>query len=150
MPLLAAADAGFISQQTELRGNPAADAPVLQSLAPATAVDVKRRTGGWYQVQANKQLGWVRMSSLRLHAPGERAGLLDGGRAEATQSVATTGVRGLDGQTLQAASPDLVAVAALDASGDSAADARDFAAQGGLQARGSAKTGAGSEQEPKP
>ncbi|MBL6751907.1 MAG: SH3 domain-containing protein [Nevskia sp.] len=136
VPLAAAADAAYISQPTELRDAPAADGHVLQSLAAAAAVDIRRRQGGWYQVQVNQQTGWVRMSSLRLRAPGERAGLLDGGRALATQTVATTGVRGLSGEDLQKANPDLVAVAALDAGGVSAADARDFAAQGGLQARG--------------
>jgi hypothetical protein len=159
LPLLAVAETGYISQATELRDTPNGDAPVLRALPAATPVDIRRRQGGWYEVLPgapsaaagqSAQAGWVRMSSLRLHAPGERAGLLDGGRALATQTVATTGVRGLSGEDLQKAAPDLVAVASLDAMAVSAADARDFAEQGGLESKGAGTQAASPAARPEP
>lgn len=150
LPMLAAAEPGYISDATELRATPFADGKVVQPLAAATAVDVRARQGGWYQVQVGAQQGWVRMSALRLRAPGERAGLLEGGRAVATQTVATTGVRGLSGEDLQKANPDLAAADGLDAAAVTAADARGFAAQAGLHANagGQPARPAGQEEQP--
>lgn len=135
LPLLAAAEPGYVSDATDLRDGPYADAKTLQALPAAAPVEILGRQGGWYQVQVGQQQGWVRMSSLRLRAPGARAGVLDGGRAVATQTVATTGVRGFGKGELQNATPDVPAVDALEASAVAAADARAFAGQAGLQAK---------------
>ncbi|HWY23370.1 MAG TPA: SH3 domain-containing protein [Nevskia sp.] len=141
LPLLAAADPGYISEDTDLRDGPYADAKSLQQLPAATAVEIHGRQGGWYQVQAGPQQGWVRMNSLRLRAPGARAGVLEGGRGAATQSVATTGVRGFGAGELQKAAPDVDAVDKLEATAVAAADARSFAAAGNLQAKADADKG---------
>ena len=141
LPLLAAAEPGYISEDTDLRDGPYADAKTVQPLPAATAVEIRGRQGGWYQVQAGQQQGWVRMSTLRLRAPGARAGVLDGGRGAATQSVATTGVRGFGAGDLEKAAPDLDAVDKLEASVVAAADARSFAAGGSLQAKAVADKG---------
>lgn len=135
LPLLAAADPGYVSDATELRDGPFVDGKVLQSLPAATAVEVLGRQGGWYQVKVDQQQGWVRMSALRLRAPGARAGVLEGGRAVATQSVATTGVRGFGSGELQSATPDVAAVDGLEVGAVAVADAQAFAGQGGLQAK---------------
>ena len=58
-----------------------------------------------------------------------------GGRAAATQSVATTGVRGFGQGELQNATPDVAAADALEAAAVTTADARSFAAQANLQAK---------------
>jgi len=141
LPLLALAEPGYMSEDTDLRDGPYADAKTVQQLPAATAVDIRGRQGGWYQVQAGEQQGWVRMSTLRLRAPGARAGVLEGGRNAATQSVATTGVRGFGAGDLQKASPDLGEVDKLEAGAVAAADARSFAAAGNLQARADADKG---------
>lgn len=134
LPLLAAADPGYVSEDTDLRDGPYADAKTVQPLPAATTVEIRARQGGWYQVQVGQQQGWVRMSSLRLRAPGAHAGVLDGGRGAATQSVATTGVRGLNATQIQNAAPNLPAVDELEKSAVAAADARAYAADGGLKA----------------
>ncbi len=141
LPLLAVAEPGYISEDTDLRDGPYADAKTVQPLPAATAVDIRGRQGGWYQVQAGQQQGWVRMSTLRLRAPGARAGVLDGGRNAATQSVATTGVRGLNAPQIQNAAPNLPAVDELEKSVVAVPDARSFAAAGNLQAKADADKG---------
>lgn len=135
LPLLTAAEPGYISDDTDLRDGPYADAKTVQPLPAATAVEILGRQGGWYQVQAGQQQGWVRMSTLRLRAPGARAGVLDGGRGAATQTVATTGVRGFGAGELQKASPRIDEVDKLDSGAVAPADARSFAAAGNSQAR---------------
>jgi len=144
LPSLAAADPGYVAEATELRDGPYADGKVLQPLAAATAVEIQNRQGGWYQVQLGPQQGWVRMAALRLKAPGARAGLLEGGREAATQTVATTGVRGFDDRDLQAAAPNLPAVDGLEAYAATSADAGSFAAQAGLHANTKDKSAAAS------
>jgi Bacterial SH3 domain len=140
LPLLAGAEPGYVAETAQLRDGPNADAKLLQSLAAATAVDVLARQGGWYQVSLAGQQGWLRMSALRLHTPVARAGLLEGGRGAATQSVSNTGVRGFGSSDLEAASPDLPAADALVPADP--AGARSFAAAGGLQANTTGKGGA--------
>lgn len=141
LPLLTAADPGYVAEDTDLRDGPYGDAKTLQSLPAQSAVEILGRHGGWYQVQAGEQQGWVRMSALRLKAPGARAGVLEGGRIGATQSVAATSVRGITDVQLQNASPNLAAVDRLEAGAVSVADARAYAAQGGLQAKPAAPGG---------
>ncbi|MBV8062811.1 MAG: SH3 domain-containing protein [Nevskia sp.] len=141
LPLLAAADPGYTAEDTDLRDGPYADAKTLQSLPAASAVEILGRQGGWYQVKAGEAQGWVRMSTLRLRAPGARAGVLEGGRGAATQTVATTGVRGFGAGDLQKAVPDMGQVDKLDANPVAVADARSFAAAGNLQASSGADKG---------
>lgn len=141
LPLLAAADPGYISEDTDLRDGPYADAKTLQALPAASAVEILGRQGGWYQVRLGEAQGWVRMSTLRLRAPGARAGVLEGGRGAATQTVATTGVRGFGAGELQKAAPDIDAVDKLEALAVAAADARGFAAAGNLQHKADADKG---------
>jgi hypothetical protein len=135
LPLLAAADPGYVIEDTELRDGPYADAKSLQTLSAKATVEIRGRQGGWYQVQAGPQQGWVRMSALRLSEPGARAGVLEGGRIGATQSVAATSVRGITDVQLQNAAPNLAAVDKLESGAVSVADARAYAADGSLQAR---------------
>lgn len=142
LPSLAAAGPGYVSRATDLREAPYPDAKVSQPLAASTAVEIKSRQGGWYQVQIGQFQGWVRMAMLRLRAPSASAGLLDGGRSVATQTVVTTGVRGLDDRDLQGAAPDLSAADGMDTYAANSAEARSFAAQAGLQAKAAA-TGKG-------
>ena len=134
LPGLAAADPGYVSEATPLRDKPAADGAVMQQLPEASSVNVVARQGGWYQVQAGGQQGWVRMAALRLHAPGAAPGLLDGGRLAATQSVSSTAVRGFSAANLEAANPNPAAVDALESSAIAPDDARSFAAAANLQA----------------
>ncbi|MDR3415353.1 MAG: SH3 domain-containing protein [Nevskia sp.] len=148
LPSLAAAESGYVAEATDLRDGPYADGKVLQSLAAASTVQIKDRQGGWYQVQVDQQQGWVRMSALRLRAPGARAGLLEGGREAATQSVATTGVRGFDDRDLQKATPDVPAADGLDAYAATSADATGFAAKAGLQANTKDKSAVAKEESP--
>lgn len=135
LPLIALADPGYVTEATELRDGPYADAKSVADLPDAATVEIRGRQGGWYQVQLGDKQGWVRMSSLRLRAPGARAGVLEGGRSVATQSVATTAVRGMNAVQIQNAVPDIPAVDALENSAVTADAARGYAADGGLKAK---------------
>jgi uncharacterized protein YgiM (DUF1202 family) len=133
-PMVAAAQTAYVSTATPLRATPNADAEVLRTLEAGAAVEIQARQGGWQQIAASGQSGWVRMSVLQLRAPGPAPGVLEGGRRFATQTMATTGVRGLGESDLQNATPDLAAADRLADYAASEAQARAFAADAGLRA----------------
>ncbi|MBX6421668.1 MAG: SH3 domain-containing protein [Nevskia sp.] len=133
-PLPVAAQTAYVNTATQLRATPNADAEVLRALEPGAAVEIRARQGGWEQVTVSSQNGWVRMSALQLHAPGSAPGVLEGGRQFATQTVATTGVRGLGEGDLQNAVPDLAAADGLATYAATAEQARAFAGDAGLHA----------------
>jgi hypothetical protein len=137
---LLVAEAALISQTTALRKGPFSDAEAVAQLASGATVDILQRQGGWYEVKAGSQQGWVRMSSVHLgdgqqgggSGLGGALGFLPSGRASATTTTPSTGVRGLDETELAKAEPDLGAVPRLEQFAVTDGDARQFAAQAPL------------------
>ncbi len=120
-----AQEQAFTNRSTELKERGAAEARTLGTLPENTEVKVITRGGGWTQVEAGAQKGWVRVFHLRFPAIAETSassgGALSGlssalgfGRKTSQQTtIATTGIRGLSPEDLKNASPDPAALAKL-------------------------------------
>lgn len=133
-----------VVRATELKDKPITDARTLKKLAARTAVTVIQRQGGWLQVNAQGQQGWVRLlhvSTQPSNAGGgtakdiEAAKRLATGRAGGGNIVATSGIRGLNEEQLRLAAPDPAALAKLDGYAATDAQAADYARAHGLTPR---------------
>lgn len=132
------------NRATELRERPAADSRVLAPVPARTPVQVLAREGGWTQVLALEQRGWlpafhVRFAAVVESAPsGAMSGLTSllgiGQRPPETAKVATIGVRGLTREDFRAASPDAAALKRLQSFRASPQEAATFAKDGGVKA----------------
>ncbi|WP_171164241.1 SH3 domain-containing protein [Usitatibacter palustris] len=117
------ASAAFAQEQavtkraTELREKPASDAKTLANLPEKTPLKVLARSGGWTQVEAGTQKGWVNVFHLTFASTvtsssgsGGLSGLtsaLGFGKPKTEQAkMATIGVRGLSEEELKNASPN--------------------------------------------
>ncbi len=151
VPLLAAfavagtcvAEPATVTRATELKKEPATDAPTVAPLAEGATVDAQERKGGWARVRAaGGAEGWVRMLLLRYGAGGEaKSGdsgvsqLLNVARTGSSGTQVTTGVRGLDADKLANARLDPAEMAKMTGYASSRDAAQGFAAQGPLQAQ---------------
>ncbi len=120
-----AQEQAFTNRSTELKERGANDARTLATLAENTAVNVLSRGGGWTEVDAGSQKGWLRVFHLRFPATvdtssssgGALSGLTSalgfGRQASQRTTIATTGVRGLSPEDLKNASPDPAALAKM-------------------------------------
>jgi hypothetical protein len=136
LPALAAQPA-TVTRPAELHAMPVSGGKALKTLPSGTRLDVLKRVGGWYQVKAPGTEGWVRMWLVRFAstgAGGTSVAVLGSGRSGSTYTTATTGVRGLSEEELQAAKPNPAAVAALEQYAVAPDDARRFARQASLKA----------------
>ena len=106
-----AADPATTVRAVDLKAQPASDAKTLASLPVGQAVDIVARQGAWVQLKSGASQGWAKMFDVRL-APiagaakpsgsSEALNLAMGNRG----SSVTTGVRGLDADMLEKASPN--------------------------------------------
>lgn len=89
----------------DLRAGPDATTKLLARLGKGQAVKVLANQGGWTQVSAAGQTGWVRVLSVR--NPSSGVGLGDLNEAASARDpgkvVAVAGTRGLDEETLRGA-----------------------------------------------
>ena len=98
-------------RSVDLKAQPASDAKTVTSLPVGQAVDIVSRQGAWVQLKFGATVGWAKMFDVRL-APisvaakpsgsSEALNLAMGNRG----SSVTTGVRGLDADMLEKASPN--------------------------------------------
>jgi len=117
--LPAAAEEGAVIRADELKAMPFIDAATSAKVTANQQVTIVGRKGGWVEVQAGGQTGWLRMLNVRLAAgsgPAQgqanvrAASLL---RTGSSGKTVTTGIKGLGEEDLQNASPDPAQVAAL-------------------------------------
>ncbi len=141
-PLLCQAEPATVIKATDLKKDPATDAPTVAALAENTSVDALERKGGWTRVKAPGGEGWVKMLSLRYGAPGTaKAGdtgvsqLFNVARTGTSGTQVTTGVRGLDAEMLAKAKPNPAELAKMSGYAATPDAAAGFAAKGRLQAR---------------
>lgn len=142
-----AQEQAFTNRATELRDRGAGDGKVLASIPENTAVKVLARGGAWTRVDANGQVGWVSVFTLRFPATVETSSssstggnvlggltsLFGGGRqAEKPANIATTGIRGLSPEDLKNASPDEAALARMHGYRADKGSAERFARDGKL------------------
>jgi hypothetical protein len=134
----AAAETGAVIRAGELKAMPFIDAATSAKLAANQPVTILQRKGGWVQVEANGQTGWVRMLNVRLAAgsspaPNQAnvraASLL---RTNSSGKTVTTGIKGLGEEDLQNAVPDPAQLAKLVALAVPASEASSNAAASGL------------------
>ncbi len=104
------ADPATSVRAIDLKAQPAADAKTVISLPVGQAVDIVARQGAWVQLKSGATVGWAKLFDVRL-APISGAAKPSGG-SEALNlamgnrgSSVTTGVRGLDADMLEKASP---------------------------------------------
>jgi hypothetical protein len=137
-----AQDQAFTNRATELKEKGDAQSKTVASLAENTAVKVLGRGGGYTQVEANGQRGWVRAFHLRFPATiekGESGGglasftsIFGGGREQKQATIGTTGIRGLSPEDLKNAAPDAAALAKAQSYRSDKPAAERFARDGKL------------------
>lgn len=129
------------NRATELKERPAAESRTLSPLAADTSVKVLARQGGWTQVEAGTQRGWVRAFHLRFQSTVEASGSGGGitsifgfGSREApkTSKVATLGIRGLTPEDFKNAAPDPAALKKMQSWRADKASAERFAKEAKL------------------
>jgi hypothetical protein len=145
-------DTVLVKRGIELREVPGDNARSLGHLAAQTPLSrLPERQGAWVQVRtAQGVTGWIHMFDIGASGgakPSGTAGTAGGlgnltsmfGRSNAPShgtnlATSTVGIRGLGAEDIARAQPNLAAVGQVDAMRVDAAQAREFAASGGLNA----------------
>ena len=139
-----AATTGTVYKKTVLRTKPYLDAPARLTLASGSQVTVLERNGGWLLVKDGTRSGWVRMLDVRTGSAagatsvsviGKGTVQLATGRAGSGNVVATSGIRGLDEESLGKAEANAAQLAELKTLAASESVARAYAKRVGLKAR---------------
>ena len=142
-PFRVPAEPATLLRASELKAQPASDAPTVTQLAVDAAVDAGERTGGWVRVKTPSGAeGWVKMLALKYGGPGVArkgdSGLtqaINVARTGASGTQVTTGVRGLDETDIQAARPNPAELKKLEGYAESKQGSASFAESGKLQAQ---------------
>ena len=141
VPLLAWAEPATVIRATELKQTPATDAATVAELAETTLVEAFERRGGWTRVKAQAGEGWVKMLALRYGAtgPGKRGDsglsqLFNVARTGSSGTQVTTGVRGLEAESIANAQPNAAELKKMQGFASTPEAAAKFAARGKLQA----------------
>ena len=134
-----------VLRQTSLLDAPYSDANILSRISAKQQVTIIKRKGGWYQVKANRQTGWLRMSHIRFgdarqaRASGQGLGEIfsfaSTGRSGADGVTVATGIRGLDAADVSNAKPNHQAVKKLNQFQSSPKQARTFAKNAQLKSQ---------------
>jgi len=143
LPMLARAEPATLVRASELKAQPASDAPTVTQLAVDAAVDAGERSGGWVRVRtAAGAQGWVKMLALKYGGPGVArkgdSGLtqaINVARTGASGTQVTTGVRGLDEQQLANARPNPAELEKMKQFAADRGTASSFASEGSLAAK---------------
>ena len=138
--LLIGSEPAQTSKNDNLRQKPFSDAKIVIALKNGQNVDIQKREGSWYFVKSGAKTGWVPMLSIHRtqKAATATAGSLSTvstGRSSAGGVVSTTGVRGINEETLKKAEFSESAVAAVEKYRVLKTDAAAFAEAAGLKAR---------------
>jgi len=146
-----AAKEATITRDTTLYEQPFRDASTVAELDADTAVTIKTRKGGWYQIISPKGEGWVSITTLRLKSVARKnnndddasigqlagsGGLFSTGRGSTSDEAAATGLKGLEEETIQRSTVRrTLTQQLLDQNAVPGNQARVFARDGKLQSR---------------
>jgi hypothetical protein len=141
---LTRAEPAVTIKAVDLKAQAASDAKTVASLPANTTVELVERQGAWVQLRSGSDIGWGKLFDVRL--AGASTGPTKGGGANSLGQVlglasgqrgasVTTGVRGLDGETLAKAQPNPQEFAKLVTFQASKEQAQTFAAAGNLSPR---------------
>jgi len=126
---------GYVANFTELKREPSRTAETVKSLDANTPLTSLKRQGSWVQVQLGDQVGWMPMLAVRSGTPGTAkkgesglSRLFNIARSGNSGAVTTTGVRGLDKEQIQNATPNPAELAKLDGYAATDDQARKLAA----------------------
>lgn len=146
IPTSAIAEKGQVIRAGEIMAQPFIDAAKVGPVTANQPVTILARKGGWINVDAGGQKGWIRALNLRLEAapglPGVAAkpGAAGGSanpmsllRTNSSGRTVTTGVKGLDEEDIRKAAPDPAQLAQLETLAVAEADARAHADRGKLK-----------------
>lgn len=138
---LASAEPAVTVKQVDLKATPAADAKTLATIPAASNVDLVLRQGAWVQLKSGDNTGWAKLFDIRLPSAGGAAPAKSSGNSLAQtlnlaagnrDSGVTTGVRGLDGETLAKATPNPQEFTKMVSFAGTKDQAKAFAADGKL------------------
>ncbi len=135
------AEPATVIRATELKKDPATDAPTVAPLGENAKVDALERKGGWTRVKADGGAeGWVKMLVLRYGGAGESkqgdsgvGQLLNVARTGTSGAQTTTGVRGLDAEQLANARPNAAELKKMEGYAATKDAAAGFAANASLE-----------------
>lgn len=139
LPLLAWAEPATVIRASELKKEPATDAPTVSELQENANVDALERRGGWTRVKSGAAEGWVKMLALRYGTPGRQgetglAQLFNVARTGSSGTQVTTGVRGLDAEQIANAQPNPAELQKMQSYAATPDAAAAFASQAKLKA----------------
>jgi hypothetical protein len=132
---------GVMLRDDSLRAAASASAAVVGKAAKGGKVSIVARQGGWTQVRVAGKTGWVRLLSVRGEAPAGagKSGLGDvvamTEKHDPGKVVAVAGLRGLNEEELRTAQYNAQEMRRLELLAVSGAEARQYAADGGLTRR---------------
>jgi uncharacterized protein YraI len=131
------AASGTMLKDEELKSTPSASAGRVANVAKGSTVEVLARQGGWTQIRAGGQTGWVRVLSVRAMVSTTGAGDLVAltSRREGSQVVAVAGLRGLNEEELKGAKFNPQELLLLDRYRVDQAEATSFAHAANLMSR---------------
>jgi hypothetical protein len=136
-----AAETGYALKQTEMKAEPFLDAAVVATIPEKAVVEILTRQGAWMQIKTrNAKQGWVRMLSIRLGSPDQKAeggnllsSLSIGSRPRpTTTATVTTGVRGFSEEDLAKSKPNPEEVKKMKGFAVTPSQANQFAEGGKL------------------
>jgi hypothetical protein len=135
----------FFTVDDVLRAEPVPTAPTVARAQAGERISARERRGFWRRVELRSgQSGWVRISSVRLFAPGPAAGLaaVSSGRDATNNVVLVSGTRSMLGRnapfdrtSILAATADPAVIRSVPSVPYDAASRARFAAAGGLVPR---------------
>lgn len=150
--LSAPASSALIKADSGLVDAPSARAAEIGSVVAGDEVTFKQRKGLWAEVCKETLCGWLRITKVELK---NRAGAtktnlatLKSGRAGAGNAVSSTGVRGLDAESIDVGNPDYEALAMLEAYRVTTSEVDAFVRQGMLENRNLAMLDSPAEAAP--
>ena len=123
-----------------LMSAPSARSDGLVSVPKGAEISLQARKGLWAEVCYQEVCGWLRVTSISRDAANNSSSstslaALKSGREGAGNAVSSTGVRGLDAESIAVDQPDYEALAELKAQRVSGEESAEFAAELLLQTR---------------
>jgi hypothetical protein len=139
-----AAEKGLILRAGDLLAQPFIDAAKSGPLTANQPVTILQRQGAWANVETGGKTGWVRVLNLRLEPGAAGAARPGGGRPSGGNPMSllqtgssgrtvTTGVKGMDEEDIQNATPNYAELELLGTLAVSADDARATATKANLK-----------------